>query len=257
MNDANFKPENKLEESLIKAATDAAHRPQFYKDLVASDIFVVEEGALPPTEGKITLQKSQELHIRHIDWNGKPVIPVFSSLARLQAAAQREVTYVALNALEFMKITAGAEWVLNPGSTYGKEFTKSEIASIVDGSIWKPVESYRVSEPQQVMFGQPANYPRELIDALIRFFKQKKTVKRAYLAHFFNPARDEKPHSLIGVEASGDWEEVMAGAGMVVQGVQVPDPPVDFIRVQGAGGVNDYFLRDCKPFYEKKLFGFL
>jgi hypothetical protein len=162
-----------------------------------------------------------------------------------------------LNALEFMKITRGADLILNPGSEFGKEFTKAEIESLLDGSIWKPSERYVAKEETKIMIGQPSNYPKELMDALARYFRKTKEVKRAYLAHFFNPERDEKPHTLIGVEMSGDWDLVMSGAGMVARDVHIPDPPVDFIQITGKGGVEDYFKRDCKPFYERKLFGII
>jgi F0F1-type ATP synthase membrane subunit a len=59
---------------------------------------------------------------------------------------------------------------------------------------------------------------------------------RAYLAHFFNPERDEKPHTLIGVETTGDWNSVMSGAGIVARDVPIPDPPVDFLQITGKGG---------------------
>ena len=36
-----FQPQNKLERSLMKAAEDPAHHPQFYKDLIESDVFII------------------------------------------------------------------------------------------------------------------------------------------------------------------------------------------------------------------------
>jgi hypothetical protein len=39
-----FDPQNELERSLMKAARDPAYRPQVYRDLVKSDIFIIEEG---------------------------------------------------------------------------------------------------------------------------------------------------------------------------------------------------------------------
>jgi hypothetical protein len=39
-----FEPENDLERSLIRAAVDAAHRPQFYRDFIASEIVAVTMG---------------------------------------------------------------------------------------------------------------------------------------------------------------------------------------------------------------------
>lgn len=251
-----WQPENRLERSLVKAAEDPAHRPQFYKDLVESDFFIVQYGPPPERSGTTVLKEGYQLKIQNIEFNGKPYIPVFSSLVRLQQALQEETGYIALNALELMKITQGAEILLNPGSEFGKEFTREEIQSIVDGSIWKPSQSYRVEKETQVMIGQPANYPRELADALKRLFKGVKEVKRAYLAHFFNPEQDEKPHTLVGIEASGNWEQVVAQAGLVARDVEIPDPPVDFIQITGRSGAEDYFLNECEPFYKKKVLGF-
>ena len=252
-----FEPQNPFERSLMQAASDPAHRPQFYRDLASSDLFIIQEGPPPEKSGRTVLKEGYSLQVRHIERNGKPFIPVFSSLARLQAAVQSEVSYIALNALEFMKITRGAELILNPGSDFGKEFTKAEIESLLDGSIWKPSERYVAEKVTKVMLGQPSKYPKELVDALARYFRTTKEVKRAYLAHFFNPERDEKPHTLIGVETTGNWDSVMSGAGMVARDVPTPDPPVDFLQITGKGGVEDYFKRNCKPFYERKLFGLI
>ncbi len=190
-----------------------------------------------------------------MEWNGKSYLPVFSSLSRLQSVLREEAGYLALNAIEFMKITQGADFILNPGSDYGKEFTKEEIASLIDGSVWKPTERYVAKEAEQVMIGQPSNYPKELADTLSRYFKTQKGVRRAFLAHFFQPQRDEKPHTLIAVDFTGDWDPIMAGAGMVARDVCVPDPPVDFLPMSGKDGVEEYFRKDCKPFYERKLWG--
>jgi hypothetical protein len=250
-----WQPENSLERSLMRAAEDPAHRPQFYRNLAESNLFIIQHGPPPDRCGTTVLKEGYQLKIQHIDHNGKPYIPVFSSLIRLQQVLQEEAGYVALNALEFMKITQGAEMLLNPGSDFGKEFTREEIQSIVDGSIWKPSESYLVEKETQVMVGQPANYPRELADTLGRLFRRVKEVKRAYLAHFFNPEQDEKPHTLIGIEVSGNWDHVVSQAGLVARDVQIPDPPVDFIQITGKGGVEDYFLNECEPFYKRKILG--
>src|SRR5580765_5542602 len=137
-----FEPQNKLERSLVQASSDAAFRPQFYKDLAEADLYIIEEGTLPKSHGKKVIQEGQTLKIRHVEWNGKNFIPIFSSLPRLQAALTGEAGYVCLNAIDLMTITRGAELVLNPGSDFGKEFTVDEIASLIDGTIWRPSERF-------------------------------------------------------------------------------------------------------------------
>jgi len=250
-----FHPENKLEQSLMKAAKDPAHHPQFYKDFIESDIFIIQYGSPPEQSGHIILKEGYQLKIQKIDLNGKPYIPVFSSLPRLQATLNKEASYIALNALEFMKFTQGDEILLNPGSDFGKEFTQDEIKSLIDGSIWKPTESYRVEKETKVMIGKPANYPHILTETLVRLFRNIREVKRAYLAHFFNPEKDEKPHTLIGIEVTANWDEVVAQAGLATREIKIPDPPVEFMQIKGLGGAEDYFLNECKPFYKKKVLG--
>jgi hypothetical protein len=252
-----FIPENDLERSLAKAATDPAHRPQFYQDFVKADIFVIQHGFVPEKTGRSTLEQGMELKIAPFDMNGKSYLPIFSSLARLRAAIHNEVGYLSMNALEFLKITQSAELILNPGSDYGKEFTREELAGIIDGAIWR-TNPYTVEKATQVLLGQPARHPHALVEALSRLFAGKNEVQSAYLAHFFNPAVGDKSHTLIGIEATGNWERLVAESGMVAANVEVPDPPIDFVRMTGATGVEDYFLKGCKPFYtktRKKWFG--
>lgn len=249
-----FEPQNKLERSLMRAAVDPASRPQFYRDFIESDIFIIEYGPPPARPGRKVLEKGYQLRIQPIEINGKPYLPIFSSLPRLQAFLRHEAGYIALNALEFLKITQGADLILNPGAEYGKEFLASEIAAILDGSIWQPQDRYIVQKETNVMIGQPVNYPRELVEALVRLYKKRREVKRAWLAHFYNPERDEKPHTLIALEVSGNWDQISAETGIVIQGVPVPDPPVDVLQITGRGGIEEYFIK-TKPFYEKKTLG--
>ena len=247
------KPTNRLEESLVKAALDPAHRPQFYRDLLASDIYVIQEGPPPDRPGHRVLPAGELLKIRTLSFNGKQYVPIFSSRAALQAALSEEAAYLALNAAEFFRITAGADVVLNPGWDHGKEFSKEEIAGLLDGSIWQPRERFEVKRDTTVQIGQPARHPKELVETLSRLFTAIPEVRRAYVALLYNPERDERPHTLVAIEASGNWESVIARAGMVASAVEVPDPPVDFIPLTGGSGIEEYFGNECQPFYQRLL----
>ncbi|HZS48254.1 MAG TPA: enhanced serine sensitivity protein SseB C-terminal domain-containing protein [Blastocatellia bacterium] len=246
-----FEPQNDLEQSLMRAATDPAHRPQFYRDFLESDIFVIQAGPPDGESGPTTLESGYQLRIESVKFNGKDCLPIFSSLPRLQAVLKSEATYLALNAREFLKITSGADLVLNPGSPYGKEFTAAEIASLLDGSIWKPSQQYVAEENTQVMLGQPARYPEELVSALKRLFNNRYEVKRAWLAHYYNPKQAEKAHTLIAIETVRNFEQVASEAGIVANNVNVPDPPIDFVQITGKGGFEDYFLKSVEPFYKR------
>jgi len=252
-----FEAQNALEQSLVKAASDPAYRPQLYKDFVQSDIFILQHGRRPPEKaGQVTLAEAATIQISNIEFNGKQYIPIFSSIPRMQAALTGEASYLGMNALEFLRITKGSALLLNPGSDYGKEISAEEAASIVDGSFWQAAKAHVVPEATQIMLGQPANYPTELVAALTGLFKKKRQVKRAWLAHAFIPGQDQKPHTLIAIDASDGFDEVLAEAGIVMaQDVNIPDPPVDFLPITGGRGIEEYFTKDTKPFYERRFLG--
>ena len=250
-----FDPQNDLERSLMQAADDPAHRPQFYRDLAGADLFVVQHGgSLPEREQPAALQAGSTIQLRHLERDGKTYLPVFSSLLRLEAVLPEKAAYLRMNARELLKLTQGATLLLNPGSAYGKEITPAEAASIADGTIWQPENSRTVAHDTQVLLGQPARYPTALATALARFFKTKRQVKRAWLAHFHDPAQHEAAHTLIAIEATGDFAALSAETGIVARNIEVPDPPVDIVAVTGAGsGFDDYFLKQTPPFYRRRF----
>ena len=108
-----------------------------------------------------------------------------------------------------------------------------------------------VPKGSRVMIGAPARFPTALVDALTRLFLTWREVRRAYVAHFFNPDVDTKGHTLVAIEIDGDWDVLIAETGTIVKATKVPDPPVDFIRLTGGQGIEEYF-RKAKPFYERK-----
>ncbi len=77
-------PSNDLERKLMLAADNPASRPEFYKALMASEVFVIgftdSEG-----EGVKTVPAGAKLSI--VNWeknDGTPIIPFFTSLETLQ-----------------------------------------------------------------------------------------------------------------------------------------------------------------------------
>ena len=219
-----FTPENALEQALVLASTELASHPEFYKQFAASQIFVPSYG--PPVsnqDGPMTLPSGTKLEFQAVRNGDRELLPIFSSLPRLQAFLTTEVKYLEMAVMEFLRLTQGAGVVLNPGSDYGKEFTPPEIASILDGSLWQPAKPIVTEKETQVLLGQPADYPHALTGALSKLFKNLKDVESAYLAHIHNPDQ-APPHTLIGIQAAGNWDNIVAQAGIVLNGVDVPSP---------------------------------
>ncbi len=243
-----FEPVNDFERSLVKASTDPAHRPQFYRDFVAADLFVVENG--PPvaaTENRV-LEAGTKLQLRVFQRDGENVLPIFSSLPRLRAFITEQVKYLAMNCATFLAITKGTRLILNPGSAYGKEFTVDEVASILDGSLWRPTGQHTTTKPTEVLIGQPARYPHELVANLTRLFQQTAQVRRAFLLHFFDKSRGQRAHTLIAIEASAEWDRVVADTGVVARGSTILDPPLELMQIDPGKTFGE-----IKPFYVRSI----
>ena len=189
--------------------------------------------------------------MRNIELDGKLYVPIFSSLHRLREFIKDDVNYIAMNCMDFFNLVKGSDVILNPGSEYGKQFTVQEIEAILDGTLGSPRTRMDTEHDTQVMIGAPANPPTELLKTLGDLFRTMKNVKLAYNAHFFNPETDEKAHTLIAVQVTGDWEKTLDAVGIAVRGINSPDPPVDFIQLDGKSGLDNYF-KNQKPFYRKK-----
>jgi hypothetical protein len=251
-----FVPENALEVSLVKATNDRALRAPFYRALLESDLFVIRDGPSPEETGQWIVAPGEEVKVRSMDCDGETCVAAFSSRERLLQAITEPAGFLGLNARSLMEMTQGAGIALNPGSDYGKVFSRAEVAAILDGSLWRPDSEFRPEHDIEVLLGQPAIYPQELIDVLIDVLKRLRSVRRAYVARFFNPVTDEKPHTIIALDVVGDWDAIMAEVGVAIHGMEIPEPPVDFLQMMGStDGAEGYFRNDCEPFYRRKRLG--
>jgi hypothetical protein len=251
-----FVPSNELEASLLKAINEPSHRPTFYQDLAGSTVFIIQHGVpIPNEQEKREMQAGESLQILQLESNGKYYIPIFSSLIRLQPVITGEVAYLGINAMELFKMTRGADLLLNPGSEFCKEFSASEIAELIDGTIGKTAEQRVEEENIDVLIGEPVNYPKDLVESLKKRFAKDKRIKRAWIAQLLDPRVDIKPHTLLALEVTTDFEFILEEIGQSNQGIEIPEPPLDIYQVTGKGELDNYFLRETKPFYARKRFG--
>jgi len=246
--------ENELERALRLAADDPAQRPDFYRLLIEAQIYVIGETARPGT-GSQDLDKGDRVSIQN--WqrpDGSPIIPFFTSLPALQRAISEQVSYLCLPARSLFEMTRGASFLLNPKSDYGKELLPGEIEALLSVGTNSMPQTRVVEKQTQVLLGQPKEYPTEMVAALSRFFSRRPNVKAAYLVLMHDPSVDKRPHLLVGMMATGDFEKVSQEAGSVITGTAPRGEPVDIYRVaENDKGLSSYFLREVKPFYEATL----
>jgi len=247
--------DNALEIVLELAASEPAQRPEFFRLLLESTVFILAtSGQLERQgEGPITLKEDTQIQITNwVKPDGSRVIPFFSSLRALQLAVNQGEKYVALPARTFFEMTRGAELIMNPRSPFGKEFTPAEIEALLAEGVNKVAKRMVVEKATEVLLGQPANYPHAMVASLTALLANHPNVKAAYLAQMFDRTRDEKPHLIIGIEVDRDVENTIREVGVVASDTAPDREPVDLIRVDsGDSGIGKYFLKEVKPFYER------
>jgi hypothetical protein len=259
--------ENVLEAALELAAAEPANRPEFYRLLLESTIFVLgSSGQLH--EGLVTLKAGTKVEIQHWEKpDGSKVVPFFTSLSALQAAIKSDERYMALPARSFLAMSRGTHLILNPASDHGKEFTPAEVDALLAEGVNQIATQRMVKQATTVQIGQPANYPDEMVASLTKLFSGLDNVQAAYLALMFDPAIDEKPHLIVGIDAEGDFESIVRDAGTVAGDTSPKGEPVDLVRVKrGQSGLSEHFIKEVRPFYQrapavrgsrlKSLFGF-
>ena len=144
---------------------------------------------------------------------------------------------------------------MNPGSEYGKLFIKAEVEAILDGSILRMGPMQKVGG-QQVLLSQPKDYPRHIADALLGFFPKQPQVKAAYLAQAVFAKADPSPHTMIGIDMTGNWRSLVSEAGLIAQAVARPGEIIDFMQISDDPdeGVSKY-MQSTTPFFTRDLPG--
>jgi hypothetical protein len=245
-----FEPVNDLEKSLVNAATHPSARPQFFRDLLDADIYIVNRGENNPNSPDHGYRPGSKLRIQQLKKGDQLWLPIFSSLPRLQQFTNSDTNYIYMRARDFFEMTRGANIILNPNLAFGKEFLPQEIDHLLDGSIFSPGQTYTAPKDTQILIGQPASYPNELVKALSDYFASDPIVNRAYLAQIHYPDTEEKPHLLIGIDVQGDWERVFGDAGMIASNILDKGESIDFIRLDDSG-ISQYLVNKTRPFYQK------
>ena len=195
------------------------------------------------------------LGVRLMDFQGSIHAPVFTSVERISAVVSTEVGVVSMNGEAILQMLRDRDVVLNPGADYGKLLTRLEVESLLDGSMFR-AEATNLAAGTTILLGAPAQPPREVMDALSRFFAGRREVSAAYVAEAVMPGAGSDPHPVIGIETSGNFGKLAGELGVIIRAVTGPGVIIDLVQVDvGAhDAISQYLLRETKPFYQRKKF---
>ncbi|MCL2028920.1 MAG: enhanced serine sensitivity protein SseB C-terminal domain-containing protein [Deltaproteobacteria bacterium] len=231
-------------------------RGAFYQVLLNSQVFVfgeprTKEGESIP-EGPRPLGPDDKFTIATISHPQNPeerVIPFFSSGDLLHRAAKGanlppQTTFLGFSALNLLKMAKGMgrPLVLNLGPMTYKFFNLEEIKFLLANVKPKGPERRELEAGSRSFLSTPADYPQELVGALLDFLPGYPNIKAAYLA-----SRGEPPVEVLGLEAEegSDWDEIIRE---IAPG---EDKRVIRLRRPGQDGLSRSILEKIKPFYQR------
>lgn len=238
-----FKPENKLEDALVRAVSDRSAAPEFYRLLLESDLLVL--GTVQGQEDNtdtFSAPPGSELQLVAGEKNGQKFLPIFSSLTRMQDYVKVESKYLTVNGRGLFETTRGAPLVLNPASEYGKELAPHEIAMLLGDGAPR-------GEPK-VVIGE-ADFPTALLDALTGVFQSRPDVQAAWMIQVTFADRAHEPHPLVGIECTGDMTSLVQSIQQAAER-DAPGQVFDIQRVNRnqALGMTEALLK-VEPFYQR------
>lgn len=236
----------RLEEVLKLAATEPAHRPEFFTLLMEASVWVPGESV-----------EQADAELQHWEKeDGTSIIPFFTSEQALQQAVTEEQPFLVMPVRTLFAMTQGETLFLNPKLPVGKEFSPGEISSLL-GKEGNALSQQMVLEGgASLLLSEIAEPPAQTIASLTELFAKHKQVRRAWVAHI-KEAADAKPNLLIGIEADGDIENIIQAAGSVATDTLLEDEPVDICEVVDNDNISHFFTAHITPFYERRWGSFL
>lgn len=256
------KPVNRLEELLLAATNDASARPQFYKEFLNFDLYVLGEAVGPSVDlGEGRHQSlGQELRGRGYNIGGRIVAAIFSSEERIREAlddpkAFAKTNYLRMNARTLLEsLPSGTPIVLNPRSSFGKELAPEEVKAILDGSILGKPEGFRIPPGEQYYLRKPPILPEKLVLALAAYFGRSDAVQEAYLAEIYVPSFGDPPHLILGLRlvpgTKGRQEDIVPEIDLIAKSVMGPNELLDIIEMR-TGQLEEFMRQQTRPFYAK------
>jgi hypothetical protein len=225
-----FTPENELEATMLRAASDPSVRTDFYRQLLGSNLTVI--GIFGEQMSIETV--SNERGIFH---------PIFTSPTRMKEFVPTEMPTFSISARSLFELTRGAQFVINPGSAMGKTLSVDEIDWFL-----------KSFPPANLVIVQPKVHPSKLVKALCVLFTSRQLIRAAHLVHVVREGVDQEPHPMIGLEAEGDVPRLAQEIFEAAEAVN-PDLPVEVIYINPQGELDSLQknILSVAPFYKRTL----
>lgn len=226
-----FEPENDIERMLMRAAAEPAERPGFARALIDAQIFVVLVSncpLVPGPDGNVTVREGTKLALASATRGEEKLIAFFTARSRARAWFEGEHIVAPDKTRDLFGRHSDAPFMLNPGSDYGKEFTRGDVKRLLAGHFEDGPQTQIIEKPEQVLLGHPREIPIDLIAALERELGALKSVRGAWLM-LATRAGETEQSWMLGVDHKGPWQDVRGAIGRALDDDMLQGRMVDAV----------------------------
>ncbi|MCR4889280.1 MAG: enhanced serine sensitivity protein SseB [Ruminococcus sp.] len=235
-----------LDELLKAAIKDPSMRSLFLQTLIKSDVYVICKNPVRQErsreEGGIQLEL-----ITTQNPEGEIFIPFFTSYRALQQFAKRYVDCYKINCLRLFDLIQSVSAVLNPNS-YGKEFSSSEIKSILMIAKNLKIRAISYNEAETINYRPCEHSVEHLTRAATKFLSKQPNVDRAFIMEMIRGC--ERPQLLIVLDMMGSTRKLFVPLSKYLSKIVKPNEHLCFISLEQDMGKKA--ASTVEPFYVRK-----
>jgi hypothetical protein len=138
-----FEPENGLEALMQAAGKDPDVAPAFYRALLEAEIYILTPEAPIKPGRRRSLKAQEEINVATVEFQGMRWHPAFTSKKRISDYVKEPETCLGAAARNLFEILPNSNFWLNPLSECQKPLPATEIALLMNGTIFETLKKVR------------------------------------------------------------------------------------------------------------------
>ncbi|HEX5734554.1 MAG TPA: enhanced serine sensitivity protein SseB C-terminal domain-containing protein [Blastocatellia bacterium] len=227
-----------LDKALQAARQDKSKANEFYNLFLKTDIYIPTHDTPKKPNTKRRAGDDEKFTPVLLTHEGKTLLPIFDTLERLEAWANRPIGFIRISAHALLEaIDSSFHIALNLGTDYFKDFVSDEIKALQNTVRGATPREQKVPAGTEVLVGAPAKIPKGLEAALRACLSKSKEIKAAYLGQVMYMAEGEKPHLVLVLEVGEATEDVFSAivkdVGIAVMGLLKDGDYLDIQKYEG------------------------
>jgi hypothetical protein len=227
---------------LERAASDSRFEEDFFRELPDGTVYVHAPLSDDHPALRLIVFKRPD---------GLMVLPVFTSYAKAEEAAQNAVRILTMTGRALEAMMSGATWMIDPNDRSCTLYPDELASLMLRGELRSPITSAEVALKlsEMVDLGPP---PEALAEDLRRVFRNLQTVRAAYLVgHPERRATERVPYLLLAVDIDHAEQAVRSTAAVLMGYALEESPPIEIVTVVSDAEIATIVADGTKPFFRR------